>query len=54
MKTTRTCLALIVCVFAAAYVAALTRPLPVPLAYYCQVNHAPCWAPVSYGLRLMP
>lgn len=54
--TTRFCLTLIVCAFAAAYVAAVTRPLPVPLsmAYYCQPNYQPCYMPVPSSMRLLP
>ncbi|HGY9627959.1 hypothetical protein WCE02_08265 [Pseudomonas juntendi] len=54
--TTRCCLTLIVCAFAAIYVAALTRPLPMPLsvAYYCQPNFQPCYMPVPSAMRLLP
>ncbi|WP_194790314.1 hypothetical protein [Pseudomonas sp. UFMG81] len=54
MKTTRICLALTVCAFAAAYVAALTRPLPMPLVYYCQPGYVNCWMPVPGVMRLLP
>lgn len=56
MKTTRFCLTLIVSAFAAAYVAALTQPLPVSqrVAYYCQPGYQSCYMPALGAMRLLP
>lgn len=56
MKATKTiCLAAILCVFCAAYVALLTRPAPMLASIArCNASYPSCFVPVPAIGRLMP